>query len=72
MRRKPFKKATGTYGRFQDAVKTINPRHQIGGIKTMALFEGYDRRIKQITSTLEEYSIKPPWKRLRQSARKKV
>jgi NifU-like protein involved in Fe-S cluster formation len=23
-----LKKATGTYGRFQDAVKTINPRHQ--------------------------------------------
>ena len=23
-----LKKATGTYGRFADAVKTINPRHQ--------------------------------------------
>jgi hypothetical protein len=23
----------------------------------MALFEGYDRRIKQITSTLEQYGI---------------
>jgi GGGtGRT protein len=27
------------------------------GIKKMALFEGYDRRIKQITSTLTEYDI---------------
>jgi len=23
-----LKKATGTYGRFQDAVQTINPRHK--------------------------------------------
>ena len=23
-----LKKASGTYGRFSDAVKTINPRHQ--------------------------------------------
>lgn len=27
------------------------------GDQTMALFEGFDRRIKQITSTLEEYHI---------------
>ena len=53
------KKATGSYGRFADAAKYIDPRKESLGGRTMAItFEGYERRINQINKTLNEYGIK--------------
>ena len=46
-----LKKATGSYGRFREAVSTIDPRKE----RTMALFQNYDQRIGAVEAFLNMY-----------------
>ena len=51
-RTKPMKKNTGTYGRFAERRQVHRPASSSkrGGMKTMALFESYERRIDKINA----------------------
>ena len=59
-----WEKASGQYGRVDDAVKLIDPRtdkeiekKNKRGQRIMALFESYERRIDKINSVLSSYGI---------------
>ena len=43
--REAYEKNIGTYGRYDEAVKYIDPQKEIRRCKIMVQFEGYERRI---------------------------
>ena len=53
-----IEKASGKDGRFDEAVKGIDPREQQGGENMAITFESYDRRNEQIKPVMAKYGIK--------------
>ena len=51
-----YEKASGQYGRVDDAVRIIDPETGIigGGNEAMALFESYERRIDKINRCFKQ------------------
>ena len=65
-----MEKAKGHYGQFDDAVKYIDPRTaNKRRTATMALFEGYERRIDKINGVLAAVRYFRLWKSARPFAR---